>query len=206
MRVGCYIDGFNLYHAVDDLGDDRLKWVDLRSLAESYLTKGDILVRVAFFTALNTWNAEKRARHVNYITALEHTGVHVVLSKFDKVSRYCYQQDRYCDAREEKQTDVAIAVELMSDCYEAGIERVLLVTADSDQIPMVTRVRESFPDLIVYLIAPPKRLAVARDLGKCCSGISELTRGRLFQHLLPAEIRNQKGKLIATRPARVRPI
>lgn len=162
-------------------------------------------MRVAFFSALNTWDGEKRARHLNSIDALEHLGVHVVLSKFDKVSRYCHQYERFCDARQEKQTDVAIAVELMSDCYEAGIERVLLITADSDQIPIVKRLRERFPHLIVYLIAPPKRLSVARDLGKHCNGISELTRGRLFQHLLPAEIRDSRGSLVAARPAKYAP-
>jgi hypothetical protein len=69
----------------------------------------------------------------------------------------------------------------------------------------VNRIRERFPTMIVYLIAPPKRLSVARDLGKCCNGVGELTAGRLFQHLLPAEIRDQKGKRIATRPAKYAP-
>lgn len=54
MRTACYIDGFNLYHAVDDLGDSSLKWTNLASLARSYLRDGDELVRTVFFTALNT--------------------------------------------------------------------------------------------------------------------------------------------------------
>ena len=75
MRVACYVDGFNLYHAIDALGDPLLKWTDLRSLAASYLGEDDTLVRVAFFTALNTWDQAKRGRHVNFISALEATGV-----------------------------------------------------------------------------------------------------------------------------------
>lgn len=75
MRVACYIDGFNLYHAIDALNDPLLKWTDLKALASSYLGKDDRLVRTVFFTAFNTWDQGKRQRHVNYVKALEATGV-----------------------------------------------------------------------------------------------------------------------------------
>lgn len=200
MRVACYIDGFNLYHAIDALDDSILKWTNLASLAQSYLAEGDALVRTAFFTAFNTWDKEKRQRHVNYVNALEASGVDVILSRFDKVQKYCQRNNRFCPIREEKQTDVSIAVEILSDCYELNIERILLITADSDQVPLVKRVRAKFPTVNVYMIAPPKRLSVARELGKACSGFTELTAGRLRQHPLPSEIR-VSGKLIASRPA-----
>lgn len=201
MRVACYIDGFNLYHAIDGLGDNLLKWTDLRALAASYLKDDDILVRVVFFTALNTWDQAKRGRHVNYINALEATGVDVVRSRFDKVSKHCHTYSRRCPIREEKQTDVALAVEMLSDCYELGIERILLITADSDQIPGVRRIRQKFPQTIVYMIAPPKRLSNARELGEVCSGVGELTAQRLRSHPLPEEIRDGAGRLIASRPS-----
>mgnify|MGYP002623926350 FL=1 len=201
MRVACYIDGFNLYHAVNALNDPLLKWTDLGALARSYLGPNDTMVRTVFFTALNSWDKAKRQRHVNYIKALEATGVEVVLSRFDRVQKHCFQNDRFCPIREEKQTDVSIAVEVISDCYERGIERILLMTADSDQVPLVRRIRERFPETIVYMIAPPKRLAVARELGGVCNGVSELTAGRLRQHSLPLEIRDGRGRLIAARPA-----
>ncbi len=201
MRVACYIDGFNLYHAVDALGDHLLKWIDLRSLAQSYLAEDDELIRTVFFTAVNTWDQAKRQRHVNYIKALEATGVDVVRSRFDRVQKHCFQQNRFCPIREEKQTDVAIAVEVLSDCYERGIQRILLITADSDQVPLVRQVRQRFPETIVFMIAPPKRLTMARELGNASSGITELTAGRLRQHPMPDEIRDGRGRLIASRPA-----
>ena len=200
MRVACYIDGFNLYHAIDALGDHLLKWTDLRSLVASFLRQDDSLVRIVFFTAFNTWDAEKRQRHVNYVKALESTGIEVVLSRFDRVKKHCFQQDRYCPFREEKQTDVAIAIEVLSDCYEKELQRILLLTADSDQVPLVKRVRQRFPEAIVYMIAPPGRLSAARELGGVCSGFTELSANRR-QHPLPSEIRDARGKLIAARPA-----
>lgn len=201
MRVACYIDGFNLYHAIDAIGDHLLKWTDLRALAASYLGPDDTLIRTVFFTAFNTWDQAKRQRHVNYVNALEATGVEVIRSRFDKVQKHCHQQGRFCAIREEKQTDVAIAIEVLSDCYERGVQRILLITADSDQVPMVTRVRDKFPDTNVFMIAPPKRLAVARELGNACNGVTELSAGRIRRHQMPDEIRDGRGKLIASRPA-----
>ncbi|MGE3307862.1 MAG: NYN domain-containing protein, partial [Rhizobiaceae bacterium] len=187
------------------LRDHLLKWTDLKALAASYLGKDDELIRVVFFTAVNSWDQAKRQRHVNYIKALEATGVEVIRSRFDRVQKHCFQQDRFCPIREEKQTDVAIAVEVLSDCYERGIERILLITADSDQVPLVRKVRDRFPKTNVLMIAPPKRLAVARELGGVSSGVAELSAGRIRQHPLPAEIRDGRGRLIASRPAMYAP-
>lgn len=157
--------------------------------------------KVTFFTAFNTWDAGKRGRHVNYVNALEHFGVNVVRAKFDAPPKWCHRHERYCKIREEKQTDVAFSIEVLSDCYELNIQRVLLITADSDHVPMVERVRQRFPNVVVYLIAPPGRLHVARELGQKCSGIAELRAGRLRQHALPLDIRDGLGSLIAARPA-----
>ncbi|RYG91056.1 MAG: NYN domain-containing protein, partial [Alphaproteobacteria bacterium] len=142
MRVAAYIDGFNLYHAIEAIGDPLLKWTDLRALAGSYLRDGESLERVAFYTAYNTWDAGKRARHLGYVKALQHNGVDVVLSQFAKIRKSCAATGRTCDFREEKRTDVAIATDMLSDCYERGIGRLLLFTADSDQIPAVEHIKK----------------------------------------------------------------
>ncbi|OKV16024.1 NYN domain-containing protein, partial [Escherichia coli] len=31
-RVQCFIDGYNLYHAIEETGNKALHWVDLKSL------------------------------------------------------------------------------------------------------------------------------------------------------------------------------
>jgi len=45
-RTIVYIDGFNFYHAVDDLGEPHLKWVDLWALSEKLLRADQQLVGV----------------------------------------------------------------------------------------------------------------------------------------------------------------
>lgn len=200
MRTGVYFDGFNLYHAIDALDEPQLKWLDLHSLATSYVNKGDSLDRVVFFSALSTWDKGKRQRHIQYVDALQYLGVDIVLSRFEKVRKRCHSYDRWCHLREEKQTDVAMSVTMLLDCYELGIERIVLVTADSDQIPVVSALKRRFPNVIVFLVAPPDRLQIARQLGAICDGVSELRPGRIRSHLLPETIRDGGGKLIAAMP------
>ena len=54
FRVNVYIDGFNLYHAINELGDDTLKWVDVRLLSENILNKYQTLNKVKYFSAYAT--------------------------------------------------------------------------------------------------------------------------------------------------------
>ncbi len=48
-RVRCYIDGFNLYHAIQDLGKPHLKWVDLMALGEVFLMRRSQRLDAVFY-------------------------------------------------------------------------------------------------------------------------------------------------------------
>ncbi len=200
MRACCYVDGFNLYHAIDALNDNSLKWLDLRSLAQSYCSESDTLLKVKYFSALNTWDAPKRKRHLNYVKALQNTGTEVFLSKFAKVRKFCNRNNQFCPMREEKQTDVSIAVEILSDCYELNLNRIIIISADSDQVPAVKKIRACFPEIQILMVAPPKRLSQAQELRAACSDATELTAGRILKHQLPNEIKDVSQKIVATRP------
>ena len=88
-RVIAYIDGFNLYHTIDDVGAPHLKWVDLWGLAGSYLRDGQSLAAVNYYSAYATWLPAAYARHRQYTSALTPTGVNVVMSKFKTRLREC---------------------------------------------------------------------------------------------------------------------
>ncbi len=204
-QVCWYIDGFNLYHAVHALNRPALKWLDLRSLAASYLQEGQTLGHIRFFTALNTWDAVKRGRHVNYITALEVRGVTVHRANFDSVNKWCRGSEQYCKFNEEKQADVGIAVSALSDAYDSNAGSLFFLTADSDQVPTLRHIRQRFPQKKVLLIAPPGRLKVARDLGRHADSVFQLTAGRLAEHLLPPSVKDSRGRTVATRPSHYAP-
>lgn len=90
-----------------------------------------------------------------YINALEHIGVEIVSGNFDSPDKYCHREGRFCPIREEKQTDVGLAVEVLGDCLSGRTERAVLVTADSDHIPLVRKIKALRPKFVVYLVAPP---------------------------------------------------
>jgi uncharacterized LabA/DUF88 family protein len=174
-------------------------------LAKSFLGAHDELAEVTYFTAMLMWNAEKCRRHRAYIDALSACGVTVVESRFIKSNRFCNQYARYCDFHEEKQTDVAIAVKVLRDAHSRSIQRAVLVTADSDQIPLVRELRASFPALSVQIAAPPGRMREARELCSVASRFSEITPGRLRTCLLPRNVVDEQGRVIAACPTRYLP-
>jgi uncharacterized LabA/DUF88 family protein len=200
-KVCVYVDGFNLYHAVAALNDQRLKWLNFNSLAESYLRPNEILVRVYFFTAILKWNPDKQIRHRNFIKAQEAVGVKIVEANFKKVQKHCRAFDRWCKHYEEKQTDVAIATTLLADAINGDVNRAILITADSDQVPLVKTVRRLFPKLRINLSAPPGRADNARELGGVVHERTPLTLGRLHAHRLPRDVKNAKGETVASMPA-----
>lgn len=208
MRIISYIDGFNLYHAIDDIGrpDPRrptavaarrphLKWLNLWSLCESFARKGEVLSEVNYFSAFATWRPAHK-RHIDYVKALERVGVKCFMGHFKEKHRDC----RKCGAKwvghEEKETDVHMASRIIFDAFENRYDRMVLITADSDLAPALKLVKARFPDKQIFVVAPPGRHSHARSLNTNYT----LTPGRLEMHLLPQELRDEQGHLIASRP------
>ena len=83
MKTIAFIDGFNLYHSLLTIHkDEKCKWLDLKSLCQSFLKKSDNLIDIYYFTALAKWDEGKILRHKEYIKALETTDVKVIFGKF----------------------------------------------------------------------------------------------------------------------------
>ena len=109
--------------------------------------------------------------------------------------------DRYCARYEEKQTDVSFAMEVFGDAMRGEFDRAILITADSDQVPLVTGIRANFPDKKITLAAPPGRGDGARELGAAAHNRTPITAGRLRGCQLPRTVLLSNGKLAATMPA-----
>ena len=84
-----FIDGFNLYHALDDNpGWHKYKWIDLRKLVGCYYPSG--IHRILYFTALHPGNISRRRRHEDFIRIQRaRCGVEAVYGKFKRRDRYC---------------------------------------------------------------------------------------------------------------------
>jgi uncharacterized LabA/DUF88 family protein len=158
MRVSAFIDGFNLYHAIDDLNRPDLKWVNLRCLMEKFIDPGiHVLGDIYYFSAYCDWDREKRARHMAYVRALKHFDVTPVMANFKEKDMECFHCHNTWIAHEEKQTDVNIAVHLVREAYRDTYDRAFLVTSDSDLVPPLALLREIFPKKSVKVICPPER-------------------------------------------------
>lgn len=200
-RVAIYIDGFNLYHAIADLNDNRLKWLNLVALGRSFLRDQERLVKCQYFTTIVDWNPGKRAKHEAYVRALEAQGAIVTHGTFKQSRRHCSRTGNQCPFREEKQTDVAIGIAMVADAFNDLFDRLILVTADTDQIPAIRMVMDQRPQKLITWAAPPGRMRLARELGALISDRFEMTRGQIGTCRLPKVVRDAQDSIVAQMPA-----
>ena len=87
-RVACFIDGFNLYHAIARLGRPHLKWLDLPRLMQRYVHAASQRIdAIYYFSAYADWLPAARRRHRAYVAALGAQGVAPVMGKFKAKDR-----------------------------------------------------------------------------------------------------------------------
>ncbi len=194
VRTIAYIDGFNLYHAIDTLNQPHLKWVDLKSLVASFLRDEQELVAVNYYSAYATWRPREFARHRQFTAALVASGVSIHMSDFMTRSRSCFQCGATWDTHEEKQTDVRMAVDIVSDALEDRFDMAVVITADSDLRPAAAKIR-AIDGKRLLMVAPPGRFSRARDLRHNIV----ITRGRIARHLFSQQV-TKDGQVVATRP------
>ncbi len=208
MRVSAFVDGFNLYHAIDDLGAHHLKWVNLRKLCEIFAPPPVYdLEEVLYFSAFATWRPQSYRRHREYVKALEASGVTAVMGRFKEKDRSCVNCGNTWIDHEEKETDVNIGIHLLDRASRDLYDRALLISGDSDLVPAVRMVRDRFPKKEFRIIGPVGR-GFSMDLvsvagGKECG--KRMKEVHLEECLLPSGIRSDAGQLVATRPAKYHP-
>ena len=207
-RIACFVDGFNLYHAIDDLNQDHLKWLNLWSLLDSFARKAhQETVSVFYFSAYATWLPDAYKRHREYVNALEGIGVTPVMGFFKEKDRSCHQCGAHWKAHEEKETDVNIALYMLNESYQDNYDRAFLLSADSDLAPVIRLLRKEFPQKPLRLIAPPGRRHSKESVAAFGGhpSLRSIKKGKLKHFLLPREVRDVHGRVVAVRPAKYDP-
>jgi len=155
-RVSFFIDGFNLYHALNDNNKHlrQFNWLNLRKLAELYLRKQDSLSDVFYFTALATWDTDKVQRQKLFIRAQESFGVKTVYGEFRSIFRRCHICGKTYSTFEEKETDVNIAIKLLEQAHLNTYDNAVILSGDSDQIPVLRTIKEYFPAKKIGVLIP----------------------------------------------------
>lgn len=190
-RLAVYVDGFNLYHGLHDAAGRRWLWLDLVALAESLRPSSDV-VRVNYFTApvLNQPEAASRQQeYLNALSARHGSRIRIVQGRYQRKPKAC----RVCGAtwfeHEEKETDVNIAVSLVSDAAGGAMDAALLVSADSDLGPAVQAARSISTNLFIAAAFPPKRFSA--ELQALMPASFHINASKIRRSLLPEVVTAQ---------------
>lgn len=167
MKVTFLIDGFNLYHSIEDVklheGIDA-KWLDIKTVLHSYLTglgSDAKFHNIFYFTALRHHvKAEKPnsiERHKRYISVLESTGITTIYGKFKPKNIKCKSCDGEFIAYEEKKTDVAIASKLLELVHNNHSDSYVIVSGDTDLIPAIQLAKKMNNNIKIFVLFPYRR-------------------------------------------------
>jgi uncharacterized LabA/DUF88 family protein len=178
-RYCIYIDGFNVYYALQELSYQKYKWVNYRKLAESVIGKNDQITGVFYFTAIVRWKPDNARRHKIYMRALRWAGVDTIQGRFQDKHVRCHKCNQIYKTHEEKRTDVNIALKVLCDAIDELYDKALIVSADSDLLPAIHAVRK---------YAPEKRIGVMFPIGRTNNdlGMEADFRIKMSQRLLSA--------------------
>lgn len=185
-KVTFFIDGFNVYHALANPQYRKYKWLDFNKFANHYINRFEKIKDIFYFTALTHWNKEKVKRHNIYIKAQVSVGVKTVYGKFKKKSKRCRICHQVYETYEEKQTDVNIAIYLFKLAIEDKYDKAYIVSGDSDLIPSISAIKESFPNKEIGVIIPIR--GKASELKSVCDFHVQMKEKHLRMNQFPDEI------------------
>ena len=200
QRVVCFVDGFNLYHAINRIGDQCLKWVDLWALSSVFVRpKSQQLVDVFYFSAYPDWLLQSKKRHVQYVKAITAFGVKPVLGKFKFKDRRCPDCGHKWHGHEEKETDVNIALAMLNLAYQDRYDHAFLISNDSDLAPAIRMVRRHFPEKRITTIVPPHYFH-SNELIQASSEKAKISVDHLKRCLLPPIVYDAGGNIVVSCP------
>lgn len=201
-----YIDGFNLYHAIDALKQPHYKWLDLRALCQAFTGEPHYsLDKIYYFSAFADWIPASARRHRAYCQALQSREIITVMGNFKEKTIRCKACKTSFKAHEEKETDVNIALYLLRDAFQGAYDSAVIISNDSDLATAVRMVKEHFPHKEIRILTPPGRQQ-SRDLSDAAGNRKKVVIKdiHLQRSLLPAQIPMPDGKIIE-RPSNYNP-
>lgn len=182
------VDGFNLYHAINNHPYKKYKWLNLKKLSQAFITRQDTLTGVYYFTALATWSATKTQKHKTYIKALQSEGIEIVFGEFKRKDKNCTLCKRRYRSFEEKQTDVNIALNLFRLALQDKYDKAIIISGDSDLIPAINAVQSTFPEKKIGVVIPIAR--ASESLKRTCDFHMKMKEKHLATSLFSKTITN----------------
>lgn len=167
IKTTVYIDGFNFYHGLRDAMQKlekrwlRYYWIDLAKFAEQLLEEGDELVCVKYFTAppLEDGKQKRQSALFKANKFLNGDKVQIIKGKYYQKKVKCQKEEcgKWFKIHEEKRTDVNISVHIMGDAAFGKIDKLILISADSDLVPVLEHIIDFYPHIKTKVFFPPCR-------------------------------------------------
>lgn len=194
-RVIAYIDGYNLYFGLLDARLQTSRWLDLHGVSTALLKPGQRLDLVRYFTTSVRNDPDAAKRQAVFIDALRaRGGIEIDFGVFLSKPVTCRRCNNQWNKNEEKRTDVNIAVRLLNDAYDDLFDMALVVSGDSDLVPIVESVSERFPHKRVIVASPPKRWST--DLAQSAHAAFQVSRAAIRSNRLPDPVVTPEGVVL----------
>ena len=160
-----YFDGFNFYNGLRDASIanpvwKNYYWINFIDFCDQFIFEGSQLKAVKYFTS-PPMNPHKRSKQAALFSAnrILNPDKFIVINgqyqnKMITCGGICKKEFSHL---EEKRTDVNIAIHMLMDCMNNEVDTLVLVSADSDQIPTIQAIKTQFPRKNLKVYFPPKR-------------------------------------------------
>gem|GEM_PF-665562 len=201
LRTIAYIDGFNLYFGCLKQVP-HCRWLDVESFVRTLCKEQDPqtnLLNIKYFTApIKTGlsprgHESSKAQHA-YIRALvAHCPIiQIIEGKYFIVSGSYYGDTKPVDFRkkykvlrpEEKQTDVNIALHMLSDATDGICDQQVLFSNDSDCAPILSTIRQRHPNMRFGVVPPFLKTKTDRHPSRELIDLSDWSRKPISESIL----------------------
>jgi uncharacterized LabA/DUF88 family protein len=109
--------------------------------------------------------------------------------------KYCHKINH---SFEEKETDVRIATAMLADVYQKRCDVTMIVSADSDLVPPIERIKELEPAHKIIVCFPPNRHSF--NLKKWSNGIKTLAEWKMYEECVLPETVTLPDGFVLKRP------
>lgn len=196
MNTVFLIDGFNFYYSIKNL-KPRIRWFDYKKFCLQYLNnfnKNISIYDIFYFTAVASWLPDVEKRHNIFIEAQKNNDIKVILGQFKVKKRCCSHCDNCFDDHEEKMTDVNIALYAYRLASIQEVEQIVIISGDSDLIPVVNLIKKDFPNKIIGFLFPPER--ASKEIKKIADFAYNIKAKCLTKYQLPDIIKSNNGTIL----------
>lgn len=142
-RIGVYVDGFNLYYG--ELEQSPYRWLDLAQLIAKILSERDRVVLHKYFTAMvDGEDADPQKLYLKALIA-HRPSIELITGQFQTRQSWLKPISGGKRVgvwkREEKGTDVNLAVHMLNDAWRNEYEGAAVVSNDSDLLTAIRLVK-----------------------------------------------------------------